>query len=234
MEAIILAGGLGSRLKKQVSEVPKPLAKVDGEPFLNYIFKYLKAYGCKKVILSVCHMHELIQKHYGNEFLGIEIDYAIEKEALGTGGAIKFSLEKAKSKNVFVLNGDSFFDLNLNEFLELHSEKNSSFSLALRKKHKIERFGAVKINAENRITEFAEKGKYQGSGLINGGVYLINRDKFLKLKFPKKFSLEYDFLQTHVKKENIYGFRFDGYFIDIGIPFSYYLAQNEFRNFKYK
>jgi len=233
MEAIILAGGKGSRLQKQVSDVPKPLAPINNQAFLDYILKYLKAYDFKKIILSVGYKHELIMQHYGNNFLGMEIDYAIESKALGTGGGIKLSIQKASNKNVFVLNGDSFFDIDLNQFKSLHKNHKSVFSIALRKNHQIDRFGAVKTDKNNQIIEFAEKGKYKGVGLINTGIYLINKDNFLKFDLAEKFSLEYDFLEKNVNKKQFYGFRFDGYFIDIGVPLSYYIAQNEFRNFKY-
>lgn len=233
MEAIILAGGKGSRLQKQVSDVPKPLAPVNNQAFLDYILKHLKAYGFKKIILSVGYKHELILQHYGNDFLGMEIDYAIESKALGTGGGIKLSMQKTSDKNVFVFNGDSFFDIDLKQFKALHENYNSIFSIALRKNHKIDRFGAVRTDKNNRIIEFAEKGKYKGVGLINAGIYLINKDKFLKFNLAEKFSLEYDFLEKNCNKNPFYGFRFDDYFIDIGVPLNYYIAQNEFRNFKY-
>lgn len=233
MEAIILAGGFGTRLKKVVKDIPKPMADVNGEPFLSYLFSYLKSFGIKRVILSTSYKSNIISNYFKNSYQGIEVDYAVENEPLGTGGGILYSLKKIKSENALVLNGDTLFDIDINNFNKKHKQSNSFFSLALRKVDDVSRYGSVITNENNIITEFAEKGKYNGKGFINGGVYIINKKEMLKFALKQKFSLEKDFFEKYYKKHNLFGFKYNNYFIDIGIPEDYYKAQNDFKKLKY-
>ena len=113
MEAIILAGGKGTRLQSVVSDVPKPMADVNGRPFLSYLLHFLSTKGVRKVVLSVGYKHEVISNYYSNCFENMSICYAIENEPLGTGGALVESLKQVTDSNVLLLNGDSFFDINL-------------------------------------------------------------------------------------------------------------------------
>ncbi|RYD05686.1 hypothetical protein N752_07255 [Desulforamulus aquiferis] len=131
MEAIVLVGGLGTRLKTIVSEVPKPMAAIGGYPFLTYLLEYLSKYNIKKVILATGYMHEKIMDYYGYRYGGIVIDYSIEYEPLGTGGAIKKALENVSEKDVFILNGDSFFDINLNHIYSKHLAIDADLTLSL-------------------------------------------------------------------------------------------------------
>ncbi|MEO6301536.1 MAG: nucleotidyltransferase family protein [Bacteroidia bacterium] len=233
--AIILAGGFGTRLQTVVSDLPKPMAPVNGEPFLNYQLNYLKHYGIKKVILSLGYLPEKIKDFYGANFNGIEIDYVIEKDPLGTGGGIRLALEKSNVEKVFVLNGDSFFDVDLFEFYKLHSNNNSEISLALRKVPNAERYGTIEKNNENRIISFKEKSGISKEGIINGGVYVLDKKiYFTSTPAAKNFSIEKDFFEKQLSAIKINGFEFAGYFLDIGIPEDYAKAQNDFKGFKYK
>ncbi|MBA3681040.1 MAG: NTP transferase domain-containing protein [Bacteroidetes bacterium] len=233
--AIILAGGFGTRLQTVVSDLPKPMAPVDGQPFLNYQLNYLKHYGIKKVILSLGYLPEKIKDFYGAHFNGIEIDYVIEKEPLGTGGGIRLALKICKEEKAFVLNGDSFFDVDLSEFYKLHSNNNSEISLALRKVPNAERYGTIEKNNEHRITSFKEKSGFLKEGIINGGVYILDKKVYLEsTPSNKNFSIEKDFFEKELQAIQIKGFEFEGYFIDIGIPEDYAKAQHDFKGFKYK
>ncbi len=234
-EAIILAGGFGTRLKSVVFDVPKPMADVNGKPFLDYQLLYLKHFGIKKVILSVGHLHEKISSHYGNNFEGIEIDYAIENAPLGTGGGIRMAMEKCNSKTVLVLNGDSFFDINLNSFYSQHNTFLADCSLALRKVENAGRYGTIKQGSNCTITSFKEKTGEEIPGLINAGIYMLNKEIYLK-KTPavKNFSIEKDFFEKKLNELNIFGFPYNGYFIDIGIPEDLEKAQHDFKEFKYR
>ena len=226
-EAIILAGGFGTRLQGVVKDVPKPMAPVKGRPFLTYILDYLIEYQYSKVILSVGYLHEKIEEYFGNQYKSLEIDYAVEIEPLGTGGGILFAMSKCVSDNVLIINGDTMFKVDLNEFEQFHAEKNGLLSIVLREVEDVSRYGSVTIGDDNLIVLFAEKQVTFGRGYINGGVYLINRDLFQKYPQPQKFSFEKDLMTRFYRQELFYAMPSDGYFIDIGIPEDYSRAQNE-------
>ncbi len=234
-EAIILAGGFGTRLQSIVFDLPKPMAPVNDKPFLDYQLLYLKHYGVKKVILSVGHLHHIITEHYGTNFEGIDIEYSIETTPLGTGGGIRMAMEKCQSKNVLVLNGDSFFDINLNAFYTQHHTFMSDCTLALRKVENAARYGTIKQGSNSVITSFKEKDEEAKPGLINAGIYMLNKEIYLqKTNATKKFSIEKDFFEKKLNELNVFGFSYDGYFIDIGIPEDFEKAQDDFKGFKYK
>ena len=234
-EAIILAGGFGTRLQSVVSDVPKPMALVNNEPLLNYQLLYLKHFGITKVILSVGHLHEKIISYYKNNYEGIEIEYCIEENPLGTGGGIRLAMEKANSKTILVLNGDSFFDINVNEFFTQHDSFLADCSLGLRKVNNASRYGTVKLGKDCEIKSFKEKDGLPNEGLINAGVYLLNKNNYLSNTTEKiNFSIEKDFFEKNKGELNLFGFEYEGYFIDIGIPEDYAKAQNDFKEFKYK
>lgn len=233
-EAIILAGGFGTRLQAVVNDVPKPMAPINDIPFLNYVFDYLKYYQIEHVVLSTGYLADKISEYYKNEFNGIRISYAKEETPLGTGGGIRLALEKCHTKHVLVLNGDSFFDVNLNQYFNQHTSFHSDCSLALRKVSNAARYGTIKLG-NGYIKAFKEKDSIEKEGLINGGVYIINRELFLnKTEVLKPFSIEKDFFETRINELNLMGFEYDGYFIDIGIPEDYNKAQIDFKNFNYK
>jgi D-glycero-alpha-D-manno-heptose 1-phosphate guanylyltransferase len=232
-EAIVLAGGFGTRLQKVLDDVPKPMAPINGRPFLEYQLNYLKSFGITRVILSIGYLSHQIQDYFGDIFNNLEIDYAVEKTPLGTGGGIKLAFEKLKTQEALVVNGDTIFEVDIKEFYALHNSKNSLFSLALRKLDDVTRYGSVLINDENQIYKFAEKGINNGKGEINGGVYIIHSDFFKNTHLPKKFSLEKDVFENCYKKLDFYGFPFSNYFLDIGIPDDFEKAQYEFPKLKY-
>lgn len=215
MEAIILCGGLGTRLRAVVKDVPKPMAPVGGKPFLEFIFEFLKKQGVKSVILAVSYKYEVIQEYFKDSFLGIKIRYSIEKEPLGTGGAIKQALELCEGREVFVLNGDSIFEISLKK-LRL---KGAKICLALKKMVDFQRYGAVKVDESGEIAEFKEKS-FCKEGLINGGIYLLSKDIFEGFSFLGHFSFE-EFLSTNFKALKARAELFEDYFIDIGIPQDY-------------
>lgn len=227
-EAVVLAGGFGTRLQAVVKDIPKPMAPVREKPFLTYLLDYLKIYGIEHVVLSVGYLHEQIVDYFGDSYKGIEISYAIEKEALGTGGGIKLAMEKIKGDMAFVFNGDTFFDVDLFRHAALHQHSNALLSMALRTVDDMSRYGAVICDSSSKISSFLEKGIAKGKGNINGGVYLLPADFFKKLTiFTAKFSMEKDVFEKFYASQAFYGFPSDGYFIDIGIPEDYKRAQIE-------
>ncbi len=219
---IILAGGKGTRLSSVVSDVPKPMALVNGKPFLHYLFSYLQQQKIQQVILSVGFLSEVIIQYFGNEYLGIEIKYVIEKEALGTGGAIKYAFEQI-DEAAYVINGDTFFNIDLKQL----ADKNADAVIALKPMEKFERYGTVELDNDSRISHFLEK-KYCEEGLINGGIYFIQKSVFDKTQTPDSFSMEKNIFEKHADDLKIQGKIFTDYFIDIGIPEDYHLAQHYF------
>ncbi|EKH7144059.1 nucleotidyltransferase family protein, partial [Campylobacter coli] len=193
MQAIVLAGGLGTRLRSVVQDLPKPMAPINGEPFLAFVLEHLKKQGITEVILSVSYKYELIQEYFKDEFHGMRIRYNIEKELLGTGGAIKDALKLIKNE-VYVLNGDTFFDIDLKKLVLSNSNK---ICIALKQIQNFDRYGTVNIDKQGLVTSFEEK-VFKKQGLINGGIYLLKKDIFDKFDLEKKFSFE-EFLQENYK-----------------------------------
>ncbi|HEB9332999.1 TPA: nucleotidyltransferase family protein [Campylobacter coli] len=228
MQAIVLAGGLGTRLRSVVQDLPKPMAPINGKPFLAFVLEYLKKQGITEIILSVSYKYELIQEYFKDEFYGMKIHYNIEKELLGTGGAIKDALKLVKNE-AYVLNGDTLFDIDLTK-LKLNRSK---ICLALKQMNNFDRYGIVELDGENYIKFFKEK-EFTKQGLINGGIYLLDKDIFEDFNLEEKFSFE-EFLQENYKKLKARACIFDNYFIDIGIPEDYkkYLESNARKNVCY-
>ncbi len=234
-EAIILAGGFGTRLQKVVNDVPKPMAPVNRIPFLNYVFDYLKYYKIQHVVLSTGYLSEKIVEYYKDEFKGIKISYAKEETPLGTGGGIRNAMTKCTTKDVLVLNGDSFFDVDVKSHYRSHIFKQADCTLALRKVDNAARYGTIQLGRLNKIAAFKEKDNAEKEGLINGGVYILNRVIYLnKTEADTAFSIEKDFYEKRLKELHIFGFEYNGYFIDIGIPEDYKKAQDDFKGFKYR
>ncbi|WP_317898521.1 nucleotidyltransferase family protein [Aurantibacillus circumpalustris] len=233
--AIILAGGFGTRLQSVVSDLPKPMAPINQHPFLNYQLNYLKHYGIKNIILSVGYLSDKIKEYYKSEYNGLQIKYVVEEIALGTGGGIRLGMESCKDDYALVLNGDSLFDVDIHEFFRLHVNELSQFSIALRKVENASRYGAIETDKNDRIISFKEKVNVESKGLINGGVYILNKEVYLKTNPSNtNFSIEKDFFEKQLNKLKIKGFEFNGYFIDIGVPEDYKKAQDDFKEFKYR
>jgi D-glycero-alpha-D-manno-heptose 1-phosphate guanylyltransferase len=231
-EAIILAGGLGTRLQTVVSDVPKPMAPINGKPFLDYLVKYLLQFGIQKIVFSVGYKSTAIMEYFGNSFSSMEIDYAKEEEPLGTGGGLKNAMEKCHTDNILVLNGDTFLELDFNDFYNFHQKGQAEVSLCLRHVDNAQRYGTVSIDKEQNITGFKEKTGAESPGLINGGVYIFQRKVWNKFNLPQKFSLEKDFFEPNLKKLKMMGYVSSGYFIDIGIPEDYQKAKDDFKRFE--
>ncbi len=225
MEAIVLAGGLGTRLRSVVSDLPKPMAPIGDKPFLEYILKYLQKNGIIRVILSVGYKWETIREYFGDKFENIELMYSVEDEPLGTGGAIKKAMSHIKSEQVYIINGDTFFDVALRSLSLNHDNK---LMLSLKHMTNFDRYGCVESDENNFVTTFPEKG-FRESGNINGGIYLASKDIFDNYNLDEKFSFE-EFMQNEFKSLKVSVKVFENYFIDIGIPEDYQKAQTEIKN----
>ncbi len=214
--AIVLAGGFGTRLKNKLKEIPKPMIPIHGKPFLEYVFNQLIRNNISTVIMSIYYKGEIIIKKYGNSYNGLEIIYSKDKAALGTGGAVRKAVKKANYDNVFIINGDTFFDINFNELMENHINNNNDLTLSLKRMNNFNRYGYVKTNQDGEIKYFEEK-KFQSTGKIDGGIYIIKKELF-KYKRLNNFFLLTDYIKSQLQKQKIGSVTFNNPFIDIGIP----------------
>jgi D-glycero-alpha-D-manno-heptose 1-phosphate guanylyltransferase len=225
MECIILAGGLGTRLSNEVPEWPKCMAPVNGKPFLEYLCNYLESQFVDHVILSLGYKHEMVTDWMNSKAFTFKLHRVIEQEPLGTGGGVRLALHKSKEQRVFVLNGDTLFNVDLRA-MEQTLQPQHKAVVALKPMKDFDRYGSVQLDEHQNIEAFEEKGT-RPEGLINGGVYLFNKHMENFSAFPDKFSMEKDFLEPEAGKETLLGFESDAYFIDIGIPEDYRKAQEE-------
>ena len=223
---IILAGGLGTRLKSVVSDSSKPMADVDGLPFLHYIIKKLAFRGVDKIIFAVGDVSEDIFKYFRYSYLGVDLRYSIETKQLGTGGSAKLAIDHLNGYDdyVFVMNGDTYFNVNLRDMKSIQKEKNADVVMALTEMKDSDRYGRVVMHKDKRITKFTEKGYFKKS-LINGGLYLIRKDLFKDIK-EDSFSIE-EMFTNNVNQLKIYGYHSFNEFIDIGTP-------NDYKKFREK
>ena len=225
-EAIVLAGGLGTRLKSAVADLPKCMAPVDGKPFLHYLITYLQQQGIERFIFSLGYLAETAADYIKSSLPPETYVLVQEPYPLGTGGAIQLAIQQVTSEEVWVLNGDSLCNLNLSEQAELHFQKQATCTLGLVPMEQFDRYGVVTIDNNHRILGFEEK-KWQEQGLINAGIYLLNTSTFQSILWPEKFSMEMDFLQAYHQRLPFYGYVASAYFLDIGIPEDYQRAQKE-------
>lgn len=227
MECIILAGGLGTRLRSEVNDLPKCMAPVNGKPFLEYLFNYLEQQFVDTVILSLGYRHEVVTDWLNGKAFTFKIHRTIEQEPLGTGGGIRQALRKAREAQAFILNGDTLFNVDLHAMKQQLKPTDKAL-VALKSMQHFDRYGTVKMDNQQHILEFKEK-QFCEDGLINGGVYLLNTALENLHQFPEKFSFEKDFLEQEAGKNTLSGFLSEGYFIDIGIPEDYHRAQEELK-----
>ena len=227
--AIILAGGFGTRLQSVVKDVPKPMADINGKPFLEYLLEYLLQFNITKVVLSVGYKQEIIKNYFKNNYNGIDIKYSCEDEPLGTGGAIKKALRllDTNDSKVLILNGDTFFKTDISKLEKSNSIAEADITLSLKQMDNFDRYGAVEIE-KNIIKSFEEKRFYKRA-YINCGVYVINKSIFDKITTSYKFSFE-EFLEKSLSDLKVSSFvSNDSYFIDIGIPSDYEKAKINFK-----
>ncbi|CAO5677526.1 MAG: D-glycero-alpha-D-manno-heptose 1-phosphate guanylyltransferase [Holosporales bacterium] len=227
MNIIILAGGLGTRLRSVVGDIPKPIAPIDGKPFLYYLLKKIERFNPKSVTLSLCYAPDKIKNALMSYSFNFNLDFVVEPTALGTGGGLLYCLRQKEWDEAVILNGDTFFDIDLTKFLNDFKNLSSNTHIASRMVDDSGRYGGLTLK-DNRIIVFNEKGK-EGQGLINGGIYALNASIFKCIKTQDPFSFE-QFLKENVDKLLITTSTYHAPFIDIGVPEDYKRA-NDFLKF---
>ena len=234
MEAIILAGGLGTRLRSTVRDVPKPMAPIlnkeegTSKPFLEYLLTYLKNQGVTRIILSVGYLSEVISDYFGSNFKDIEIIYAVENTPLGTGGAIKNALSFVHSEDVFCLNGDTMLAIDFKEMYCGYQQSGQKMAMALREMSDVGRYGTAKIEGD-LITGFEASQDISNqsspkAGWINGGIYLFKKSMLMNFETADKFSFEEEILEKKIASIHPYAYKNNAPFIDIGIPDDFHRA----------
>lgn len=222
MQAVLLAGGLGTRLRSVVSDRPKPMALIEGKPFMEYVVSELIRRGVTEVIFAVGYKGSMVEEYFqdGSRW-GIKTSYAYEEELLGTAGAIKNAGKAVTGERFLVLNADTFYQLDYRRLNTLSEERNLDMALVLREVPDVSRYGQAVLK-DGWLASFDEKTEEKRSGTINGGVYLLSRT--LLDDIPEgKVSLEHDMIPKWLSQgKKLGGFVNDGYFIDIGIPEDYY------------
>jgi D-glycero-alpha-D-manno-heptose 1-phosphate guanylyltransferase len=216
MEAVILAGGFGTRLSSKLRDLPKSMAPIGSRPFLAILLDQLVAAGCERVLLSVGYLRNVIQDAFQFGYRGMPIEYVIEETPLGTGGAIHLALSQVKEPSAIVLNGDTFLELDFVKISAFHASAGRPMTMAIIQVPDTSRYGGVVLE-DGTITGFIEKGQ-RGRGWINAGVYVLNRDFPWPVELPARFSFETDVLGRVIDQIRPSAFLCDGYFLDIGVP----------------
>ncbi len=227
MEAIILAGGFGTRLRSVVSDVPKPMAPINGRPFLELLLDHLVASHFDHIVLSTGYMHDKIEAHFGTRHKGVPLSYAVESEPLGTGGGMRNALTQCVEDDITVLNGDTLFKINHDDLAHFYHSRPTRLAVVLRQVPDTARYGSVCTDCSDRIARFTEKTSSGGPGTINGGIYMLNRSLLEEYPLGTPFSFEKDILQKKYDTEPFFAYVSSAYFIDIGIPEDYRRLCNE-------
>jgi len=228
-DAIILAGGKGTRLQGIISDIPKPLAPVNGRPFLDILLSQLnQVQAIQRVVIAAGYKSEkIVERYHGSAAYRFSILFSEERDLLGTGGAIKKALSLTTSDSVLILNGDSYVDADFEGLFRFHGENHARISIVLKEMDNANRYGYVTVNSMNCILRFEEKHPQEMRGLINAGIYLIDRTLFDQVPENRVISFEKELLSEMIQ-DSAYGFIADGKFIDIGLPESYRAAEQYF------
>lgn len=221
-QALLLVGGLGTRLRSVVSDRPKPMALIHDKPFLEWLVLYLKKQGVSRVVFASGYLSEMIEDHFGDgSKWGMQIEYSVEEEPLGTGGALKLVKPKLMDDSFFMINGDTLFNADLNQMYKEHLKNGADLTLAMHHVEDNARYGKVMLEGD-RILGFEEKPENPVPSWINGGTFLINTSLLDNLPDKKKFSFEIEVIPDLLQKGRCFGLKQKAYFVDIGLPETYY------------
>ncbi len=225
VEAIIYTDGSGTRSIKSDKEGLKPMALIAERPFLEYQLSYLQNYSIEHVILSFGSNQRLVSDHFGEKFGSMKITYADEIEPREDRSRIRHAMEKVIGENVYILNGDKFFNVNLRDLSEFYFAHQADLAMTIKRKQNISGYGTIELDV-CKVIGFSKKMPVQ-SGMINGGVYLTRKSILNNFDLPEIFSFENDFLEKHLDRLKICAMRCSEYFIDLGVPDDFKNAHSE-------
>lgn len=218
--AIILSGGLGTRLRQLVADRPKPMASVGGKPFLAYLLEQLATWGLAHVVLATGYRSEQIHEYFGDQYLDLVLRYSREKQPLGTGGALRMAYDLCPREDAVIMNGDSHVGVDLQAMWRWHRDRQAAMTMALTRVDDVSHYGAVETDRRGALRSFVEKGRAKGAGWINAGVYLVTPDFVLSIPRHAAVSLERDVFPRWLGR-GLFGFKQEMPFIDIGTPEAY-------------
>ncbi len=228
--AVVFCGGFGTRLREVLPDKPKVLAEINGVPFVHYLLRKIEKSGCKKVILCTGYLAEQIESLLGNKFGELSIVYSKESNPMGTGGALRNAEQYITTKYALVMNGDSFVECDFRDYYYWHIKVGAKISMIVKKTLDTSRYGSLSLNEGDRITKFQEKvcsSEIEGK-FVNVGVYLMDHRILQKIPQKVPLSLEKEVF-PNLLSDGVFGYRIEGYFIDIGTPQSLVEAQEYFR-----
>jgi D-glycero-alpha-D-manno-heptose 1-phosphate guanylyltransferase len=221
----VLAGGLGTRLQSVTKGmIPKPMVEVQGRPFIHWLLNYLDHQKISHTILAVSHQSDQILRFLGDRFGNQKLKYSIEQTPLGTGGAILQAMDQYNLHQALVLNGDTYFPIDIQKMVTFHALTKADLTIAVKFLRNFDRYGSVRLNSNHQITAFREKEALQ-AGYINAGAYLLQRALFHEVDRAKAFSIEKDLFPQILRDQKVVGFKSRAPFIDIGIPEDYHKVQ---------
>ena len=228
--AVILAGGLGTRLRSAVPDLPKPMAPINGRPFLEHQLNYWIDQGIDHFVLSVGHRHDVILNHFGKTYKSAHIEYAIETSPLGTGGGMMFASAHIDINESFLLlNGDTYFAVELKKLIDFSLIHNADWGFSLFRAQEDDRYTGLDVDPHGQIRSLKSGNLCKSGGLVNGGFYWVNGKTLDRIKWSvdKNTSLEDDILPSvSVSGHRLFGLEFPGTFIDIGVPSDFLRAQH--------
>jgi len=224
IDSAILTGGLGTRLRPVVPDRPKPLAEVKDRPFVVHLLGQLGKFSIPQTVLCTGYRGEMVESCLGKSYRNLTLTYSHEPVALGTAGALRLALPLFNTQQVLVLNGDSYCEIDLAQLISSHMEGKALITIAVTAVADTGRYGTVLLDDRGHIVSFREKGEKTGAGLINAGIYVLDRSIIRNIPERKQLSLERDIFPQYIG-HSIRGFLTEGFFIDIGNPRDYERAQ---------
>lgn len=227
----ILAGGLGTRLQTKVMGKPKVLAEVRRHPFLEYLLSQLNKANFKKIVLCTGYLGEQVEKAFGRKYKNLRLHYSSEQTPLGTAGSLRKAFPLLNSETILVMNGDTFCEVDFKKFWQFHLNKTAKVSIVLSLVSDVSSYGKVRLKNNDSIIEFQEKKAGRTAGLINAGIYLINKAQISKIPQGIDISIEKDVFPNWIGK-GFYGYKGNNYFIDIGTPENYIQAEQFFADYQ--
>lgn len=218
--AVILAGGMGTRLRPVIADRPKVMADVNGRPFITYLLDQLLVDGIGEAVLCTGYLAEMVSNTLGDNYHGIRLEYSQEDVPLGTGGALRLAMTRARGELLLAMNGDSYCAMDIQELIAVHRNRQAVCSITVTEVPDVARYGSVAMTSDGAVTSFLEKGVTSGAGHINAGIYLFRPEVLEAIPFNCQVSLEREVFPGLIGA-GLYGYSARGPFIDIGIPEDY-------------
>ncbi len=230
MQAIVLAGGMGRQIKSDLGNAPKPMAVVNGRPFLEFVLLFLRKNGFENIIISTGYMKPVIESYFGNgKEWKLKIKYTDEDFLRGTAGSVKLAEDMIEGEQFLVVNSDTFHDIPVYELIKAHLTYGGFVTMALKETSSPEKYGAVELLENKQVSRFLGRGHKDYARLVNTGIYIFNKEALKLIQPNENISLEKDIFPLLSKLGKLYGYVCDGYFLDIEVPENYELIKKKLK-----